>query len=297
MKNKLISIIINCYNGEKYLSKTLTSILNQKYKNYEVIFINNCSLDSSEKIYKKIKDKRFKYFKTKKKVKLYEARNLALKKCKGDFITFIDTDDWWDKNFLSSRNKFFNSSNTYGFCYSNCFHYYENKGKFKIFSKQKFPSGFVLDELLKNYFVKLGTIIVKKNLTSILKFNPNYNIIGDYDFIIRSAKKFKGMGFQDRLVNIRIHKNNFSHNNRKMFYQEFKSWFKKQNFNNKYFRKNKLILEQKMEYLRIIHLLINEKKFHLISDIFKIKNFISKIKLLAIFFSPSILIKIKLKYF
>ena len=93
------------------------------------------------------------------------------------------------------------------------------------------------------------------------------------------------MGFQDKLVNIRIHQNNFSHNNRKMFYQEFKSWLKKQNFNNKYFKKNKFILEQKMEHLRIIHLLINEKKFNLIYDILKIKNFISKIKLLAIFIS------------
>ena len=70
MKKKLISIIINCYNGEKYLLKTLTSIINQKYNNYEVIFVDNCSTDSSAKIYKKIKDKRFKYFKTKKKNKV-----------------------------------------------------------------------------------------------------------------------------------------------------------------------------------------------------------------------------------
>ena len=67
MKKKLISIIVNCYNGEKYLYQTLQSILDQKYKNFEVIFVDNCSTDSSAKIYKKIKDKRFKYFKTKKK--------------------------------------------------------------------------------------------------------------------------------------------------------------------------------------------------------------------------------------
>ncbi len=297
MKNSLISIIINCFNGEKYLSKTLNSILSQKYNNYEVIFIDNCSLDSSKKIYKKIKDKRFRYFKTKKKIKLYEARNLALKKCKGNFITFIDTDDWWDKNFLSSRYKFYNSPNTYGFCYSNCLHYYENKKKFKVFSKQKIPSGFILGELLRDYFVKLGTIIIKKKLVSILRFNPDYNIIGDYDFVIRSAKKFKGMGFQDKLVNIRIHQNNFSHNNRKMFYQEFKNWLKNQNFKDRYFKKNRFILEQKLEYLRLINLLLNKKKFHLIFDILKINNFTSKIKLLVIFFSPSFLIKIKSKYF
>ena len=69
MTKKLISIIINCFNGEKYLEKNLNSILKQKYSKYEVIFIDNCSTDSSSKIYKKIKDKRFKYFKTSKKIK------------------------------------------------------------------------------------------------------------------------------------------------------------------------------------------------------------------------------------
>ena len=67
MKKNLISIIINCHNGERYLQKTLDSILDQTYKNYEVIFVDNCSTDQSAKIFKKISDKRFNYFKTKKK--------------------------------------------------------------------------------------------------------------------------------------------------------------------------------------------------------------------------------------
>ena len=68
MKTKLVSIIINCFNGEKFLSKTLQSVLHQTYKNFEVIFVDNCSTDESAKIFKRIKDKRFKYFKTKKKL-------------------------------------------------------------------------------------------------------------------------------------------------------------------------------------------------------------------------------------
>ena len=94
MKRKLVSIIINCFNGEKYLQQTLNSILNQKYKKFEVIFIDNCSTDSSPKIYKKIKDKRFKYFKTPQKLKLYASRNFAIKRAKGDFVAFLDADDW-----------------------------------------------------------------------------------------------------------------------------------------------------------------------------------------------------------
>ena len=63
--NDLVSIIINCHNGEKYLSKCLKSILDQSYNNWEVIFWDNCSNDNSEKIYKNFNDKRFLYFKSK----------------------------------------------------------------------------------------------------------------------------------------------------------------------------------------------------------------------------------------
>ncbi len=296
MKKKLISIIINCYNGEKFLKKNLKSVLKQDYKNFEVIFIDNCSTDRSAKIFKEINDKRFKYFKTKKKVKLYEGRNFALKKCNGQFITFLDTDDWWKKNFLSSRNKFYNSTKEYGFCYSNCFHYYENKNKFEPFSKKNLPSGFVLDDLLKYYFVKMGTIIIKRKLISYLRFNPDYNIIGDYDFIIKASQKFKGMAFQDYLVNIRIHHNNFTQNNRNMFYKEFEKWYQSQNFNNVYFQKNRSFLKEKLEYLRIIDLLFRNKRFNLIYDIIKMRNFNNKLRLLFIYLMPIFIINFKLKY-
>ena len=83
MKKNLVSIIVNCFNGENYLLKTLNSILIQKYQNFEVIFVDNCSTDTTSKIFKSINDKRFKYFKTKKKINLYKARNYALQKCNG----------------------------------------------------------------------------------------------------------------------------------------------------------------------------------------------------------------------
>ena len=297
MTKKLISIIINCFNGEKYLEKNLNSILKQKYQKYEVIFVDNCSTDLSSKIYKKIKDKRFKYFKTSKKIKLYASRNFAIKKAKGEFIAFLDVDDWWNEKFLSSKKKFFLSNKKYGFSFSNCFHYHENLKKFESFYNKKLPSGYILDNLLKYYFVKLSTIILKRELLKDYKFNPYYNIIGDYDLIIRLSRKFKGMGFQDKLVNIRIHRHNFTHNNRKMFYKEFKYWFNNQNFNDYFFKKNKNFLSLKLEYLRLIYLLMENKNFGLLVDIFKYPEFYSKIKLLIIFFIPSFLLRLKKEHF
>mgnify|MGYP000238500923 CR=1 FL=1 len=103
---KLVNIIVNCYNGEKYLKKNLESIQKQKYSNWELIFWDNQSSDNSKKIFDSFKDKRFKYYCSDKHTTLYEARNLACKKTNGEFIAFLDCDDWWYENFLSSRTSF-----------------------------------------------------------------------------------------------------------------------------------------------------------------------------------------------
>ena len=79
-KNQLITIILNCYNGEKYLNDALRSILKQSYKNWELIFWDNKSTDKSKKIFKSFKDKRLRYFYSNKHTSLYEAKNLAIKK-------------------------------------------------------------------------------------------------------------------------------------------------------------------------------------------------------------------------
>ena len=173
MQKRLVSIVVNCFNGEKYLQKTLNSILNQKFKNFEVIFVDNCSTDSSSRIFKKIKDRRFYYYKTTKKLSLYASRNLALKKAKGKLIAFLDSDDWWNSNYLSLRKKFFKSSKSYGFSYSNCFHYFQNLDKFKTFYNHKMPSGFILDNLLKYYFIKISSVIIKKDILKITNLIQN----------------------------------------------------------------------------------------------------------------------------
>ena len=99
MTKKLISIIINCFNGEKYLKKNLNSILKQKYQKYEVIFVDNCSTDSSSKIYKQVKDKRFKYFKTSKKIKLSNEEsslhNYKVSKSNENFQNYQTSSSWY----------------------------------------------------------------------------------------------------------------------------------------------------------------------------------------------------------
>ncbi len=123
---KKISVIVNCHNGEKFLKKCISSILNQKYQNFEIIFYDNFSSDNSKNIVKEFKDRRIKYFFTDKKLSLYEARNRAVKLSIGEIIAFLDVDDWWEETYLSSRSDEFDNEN-YDYYYSNVYLFYEKK--------------------------------------------------------------------------------------------------------------------------------------------------------------------------
>jgi len=103
----LVSVIMNCYNGEAYLNDAIKSVLNQTYKNFEIIFWDNQSKDNSKNIFRSFNDKRLKYFYSSKHTTLYEARNLAIKKSKGEYIAFLDTDDIWLKDKLHLQIKKF----------------------------------------------------------------------------------------------------------------------------------------------------------------------------------------------
>ena len=114
----LVSIIMNCYNGGKYLKESLNSIVDQTYKNWELIFWDNRSTDNSVKIFKEYSDNRFKYFLSTNHSVLYEARKLAIEKANGDFLAFLDVDDFWEKDKLQKQIPLFEKE-TIGLVYGN----------------------------------------------------------------------------------------------------------------------------------------------------------------------------------
>lgn len=227
-KNPLISILVNCYNGEKFLYHAIKSILNQSYKNWEIIFFDNNSSDNSLNIIKKFKNKKIKIFrnKTKNIFSLYKARNLALKKTKGDFIAFLDTDDTWNKNKLSTQVKILQKNPKVGICYSNFSVFFQKKQKKELRFKKKLPSGYILKNLIKDYCIGINTLLIKKEILKIHKFNEKYNIIGDFDLLTRLSFKFTIIASQNSLANYRVHENNFS-KNIKIHIDELIEWKKK----------------------------------------------------------------------
>ncbi len=113
MKNGLkFSIVIPVYNTEKYLSKNIESIINQSYENFEVIYVNDGSKDKSLSILRKYqkKDKRIIVI-DKENTGVSDTRNTGVKDSKGDYLCFVDSDDYLEKNFLKKLYGIINTDN------------------------------------------------------------------------------------------------------------------------------------------------------------------------------------------
>jgi glycosyltransferase involved in cell wall biosynthesis len=286
----LVSIIMNCYNGELYLAEAIKSILSQTYKNFEVIFWDNQSKDNSAGVYKSFKDKRLKYYYSKRHTSLYEARNLAISKSRGEFISFLDTDDLWSNNKLNLQIKKIKIKKV-SLVYSNYYSLNQATGTKKVAYKKKLPEGIIFNALLKDYFIGINTVLMRKSIFLKNKeiFNKKFNIIGDFDLFTRISKNFFFSSIQLPLVTYRIHDKNFSKNNYKMFISEFKFWL----------NSNKLFCDNNFSYVkeRILNMeaklnILNKNYLISLKKIIQISSFIEKIKLLifillSIFFRNS----------
>ena len=260
--NPLVSIVMNCYNGEKFLSKSLRSIFNQSYKNWELIFWDNQSIDNSKNILNKFRDRRIRYFKSKRFQSLYSARNSAIIKTKGKYICFLDTDDWWKKDKIQKQIKLLiKKKKKPGLIYSNYYLFDQKKRKKKIYVKERLPEGKITQKLLNKYCVGLLTIFVKKKLFRKKPFNKKYNIIGDFDFVLRISEKSEFACIQEPLAYYRHHGNNYSQKNLYEYIQEIQYWLKR---NKDFFRKKGFSLKYQfflLLKLKIKYYLLRLKKF------------------------------------
>ena len=109
--------------------------------------------------------------------------------------------------------------------YSNFYVKDENRRKIYLkFKEGTLPKGFITKDLIENYKVGILTVILSKEIFNYLKFKNYYNIIGDFDFIIRASLKFKIGCIQKPLACYRVHGQNFSNKKIKLYIDELKYW-------------------------------------------------------------------------
>lgn len=221
----LVSIIVNCYNGDKFLRQTLDSVLAQTYTNWELVFWDNQSTDDSAAIVKSYADRRVRYFYAPTHTFLYEARGYAIDQAQGEFLAFVDVDDWWDADKLERQIELF-ADPSVGIVCANYWIVDEHGGSPRIARSHAIPTGMVVNDLLKQYFVGMLTLVIRCDAYRELDrgCDPQYHIIGDFDVVVRLCVRWRLACIQQPIAYSRVHGGNETARHRERGVKELESW-------------------------------------------------------------------------
>ena len=201
----LVSVVINCYNGEEYLKEALDSVFAQTFTNWEIVFWDNCSTDNSAAIAKSYGPK-VKYYQAEKLTSLGEGRNLALAKVTGELITFIDCDDVWFPEKLEIQVDLMVRNSDYILCYASIEEVHLNGSHFRnVYNK--YDSGYLFNELLEQFDVNILTSMINTRLLeeSGLKFDSNITASEEYCLFMQLACRYKIGVIKEILAKYRVH--------------------------------------------------------------------------------------------
>ena len=220
MNNKFfISIIINCFNGEKFLEQAVCSVINQTYSNWELIFWDNQSYDQSAQIIKRLRHPKIRYFLSPKFTSLGEARSLAFSKSKGQWIAFLDCDDYWDRDKLKYQVNTIKAHNgNFGFVYSNAQLFSDiikNNRTIRISvvkpgNKKKLPQGNISKYLFSGNFVPFASILYKRKAIIEAGNFSKFKHCPDYYLNLAISLKNDVLAINKSLCFIRLHSSNLS---------------------------------------------------------------------------------------
>jgi glycosyltransferase involved in cell wall biosynthesis len=287
-KNK-VSVIMNCYNGVDYVEDAIESVIAQTYNNWELIFWDNKSTDLSSNVLKKFKDYRIKYYLSNEHTSQYEARRRAVLEAKGEFIAFLDVDDWWKEDKIEKQLKLFLDKDV-GLATCNYWIVNERK-KTKKLAFKNIPTGHVTEKLLKRNFVGMSTLIMKKDSYFSLEygFDSRYEIIGDYDLILRLSKDNKLASLDEPYSYYRWHGKNLGFLKFELNISELSFWIKDKIEFSSY--KNFDYLKNYILFYKGLIQIMNKKRISAMSQIYLMTSFYFRIKLSIVLCLPLWLIK------
>lgn len=211
--DNLISIILPVYNAEKYIERALKSLINQSYKNIEILCIDDGSKDNSYNIIKEFKDERIKLFRQENSGPA-KARNVGLSNSKGEYIMFCDADDWYEPNMCELMLETIIKQNVdFVLCYCNIIDHYNGKLRKPIelsYYKLKYKGYNILgrDEILGCNSI-LWNKIFKKSIIQKgnIKFLSGYEH-DDPNFVLKYLYNcYSYYGLEEKLYNYEVNIN------------------------------------------------------------------------------------------
>jgi glycosyltransferase involved in cell wall biosynthesis len=256
----LVSVIMNCYNGEAYLHDAIDSVYSQTYTNWEIIFWDNLSIDSSANIAQSYNGK-LKYYASARNTSLGEARFNAVKKATGKYLAFLDCDDLWEDDKLIIQVNAMDDNEEIGFIYSRC-ELIKGNGSFlglmpNTKKMQTLPSGNIFNELVvKGCFIAFNSILIsKKKYDEAGGFPIHYKNSIDYHLYLNIAHKHKVLAIDKILCQSREHGGNLSYSQYVIGAEESIESIKS------FFPDEQAVLGVKYQYANLIVCLLREYKF------------------------------------
>ena len=241
IETPLITVLMNCYNGEEYLQEAVESVLAQTYKNWEILFWDNQSTDRSADIILSYSDKRIRYFYAPTHEILGDARREATNNAEGTWIGILDSDDIWLPNKLQDQVAVISKENQrddlLGLVYGKVIGIDKNSNETSEIGHQDFlgqnlPEGTILsDLLLKGNFIPGPSILFSmKAFNKVGGFPKGYIAATDYYISCAISSQYRIRAFNGYVAQYRIHDKNLTHDQKIITYEEqlstFKDWYK-----------------------------------------------------------------------
>lgn len=187
-RQPVVSIIMNCLNGEKFVRKAIDSVYEQTFPDWEIIFLDNASTDRTAEIANSY-DQRLRYFRNPQTVPLGRARNDALAKADREFVAFLDADDFWLPHKLEKQMPLFDNGSI-GLVFSDAFMRFGNdQATTTYFGRYRYkpPRGRIFGSMLEQYAIPMLTAVVRLSELRRLDhtFDDRYQVCDDFDFFMR----------------------------------------------------------------------------------------------------------------
>lgn len=193
-EDPIVSVIINCLNGERFLADAVESAIGQTFDNWEVIIWDNASTDNTSEIAKQYShNPKIKYFRGDTTIPLSSARNHAFRQSKGRYIAILDCDDVWLAEKLERQVALFEKDDDVGLVYCDSSMFDDQGDRCRLFQTATPRRGRVFGELLSGNFIFTSTMMIRRTSLQSLDciFDESYTRVQDYELSLRLAYKFK----------------------------------------------------------------------------------------------------------
>lgn len=204
-----VSVIIHTYNNEKFIGETIDSVLGQTYSDYEIIVVDDGSVDRThDALLPYLHKIRYHY---KENGGIASAKNAGIRLSEAEFIAFLDHDDLWVPDKLDVQMKYFAANPQVGLVYGK---YASFRGDTELRIKpEKGYSGWIFTRLLSKSIIQTSTVMVKRECLDVVgQYDESFILADEYDMFLRIAKRYQ-CGFVDKVITrYRVHDANASKN-------------------------------------------------------------------------------------